>query len=217
MAYAQPNTISGEISAAPHNANYAYIINALNAYDGANLSAGTVARAAIAADAINGTKIADDSIDSEHIVDGSVDAAHLATGVANENLKLSGHIVLTPDTSKLVKFSVTRKEKESTATYVNDNVIVTGWTSVEGNGTTKLTQGVTFPVTFSNVPIVMVTTHGNLSGSPATLDLWKNSDNASGQAVSISTTGFTAIITRASDMTSGNFWGISYIAIGTLA
>ena len=39
---------------------------------------GTVARAMIANDAINGTKIADDSIDSEHYVDGSIDTQHIA-------------------------------------------------------------------------------------------------------------------------------------------
>ena len=39
---------------------------------------GTVARAMVANDAINGTKIADDSIDSEHYVDGSIDTQHIA-------------------------------------------------------------------------------------------------------------------------------------------
>ena len=39
---------------------------------------GTVARAMIAADAINGTKIADDSVDSEHIVADSLDSEHYA-------------------------------------------------------------------------------------------------------------------------------------------
>ena len=39
---------------------------------------GTVARAMIANDAVNGTKIADDSIDSEHYVDGSIDTQHIA-------------------------------------------------------------------------------------------------------------------------------------------
>jgi len=39
---------------------------------------GTVARAMIAGDAINGTKIDDDSIDSEHYVDGSIDTQHIA-------------------------------------------------------------------------------------------------------------------------------------------
>ena len=39
---------------------------------------GTVARAMIAADAINGTKIADDSVDSEHIAADSLDTEHYA-------------------------------------------------------------------------------------------------------------------------------------------
>lgn len=130
--------------------------------------------------------------------------------------KVDGHVVMTPDASKLVKLSVTRKEKGGTMGYLNNNVIVTGWTSIEGDGDTKITQAVTFGITFSNIPIVIVTTHGNLPSSPATLDLWVNSDDASGQAVSISTTGFTAVITRGSNMTSGNFWGLSYIAIGQL-
>ena len=39
---------------------------------------GTVARAMIANDAVNGTKIADDSINSEHYVDGSIDTQHIA-------------------------------------------------------------------------------------------------------------------------------------------
>ena len=44
---------------------------------------GTVARAMIANDAVNGTKIADNSIDSEHYVDGSIDRVHLAADIVD--------------------------------------------------------------------------------------------------------------------------------------
>ncbi len=42
------------------------------------LATGSIARAKIADDAIDGTKIDDDAIDSEHYVTGSIDAAHIA-------------------------------------------------------------------------------------------------------------------------------------------
>ena len=41
-------------------------------------NAGSIARAALAADIIDGTKIADDAIDSEHYAAGSIDTAHIA-------------------------------------------------------------------------------------------------------------------------------------------
>ena len=44
---------------------------------------GTVARAMIANDAVNGTKIDDNSIDSEHYVDGSIDRVHLAADIVD--------------------------------------------------------------------------------------------------------------------------------------
>ena len=43
-------------------------------------NAGSIARAALAADIIDGTKLADDAIDSEHYADGSIDTAHYAAG-----------------------------------------------------------------------------------------------------------------------------------------
>ena len=41
-------------------------------------NAGSIARAALAADIIDGTKLADDAINSEHYTDGSIDTAHIA-------------------------------------------------------------------------------------------------------------------------------------------
>ena len=46
-------------------------------------SSGTIARAEIAGDAIDGTKLADDAVDSEHYVDGSIDNAHLANSAVD--------------------------------------------------------------------------------------------------------------------------------------
>ena len=40
-------------------------------------NAGSIARAALAADIIDGTKLADDAINSEHYTDGSIDTAHI--------------------------------------------------------------------------------------------------------------------------------------------
>ena len=43
---------------------------------------GSIDRAHLAADIVDGSKIADDSIDSEHYVDGSIDNVHLVQDIS---------------------------------------------------------------------------------------------------------------------------------------
>ena len=65
---------------------------------------GSVARAMIANDAINGTKIDDDSIDSEHIVADSLDTEHYAPASIDPTALASDSVI----TAKILNLNVTR-------------------------------------------------------------------------------------------------------------
>ena len=55
-------------------------------------NAGSIARAALAADIIDGTKLADDAINSEHYTDGSIDNAHIADDAIDSEHYADGSI-----------------------------------------------------------------------------------------------------------------------------
>jgi hypothetical protein len=65
-----------------------------------NIVAGTILRANLEADIIDGTKLEDNAVDSEHYIDGSIDNIHVATGL---------------DTVKLADGTVTNAELQ----YIN--------------------------------------------------------------------------------------------------
>lgn len=75
------------------------------------------------------------------------------------------HITITPGTSKLVKLAVLRQD-DTTDTYKNNSVILTGWGWILGDGTsTPNVEAVTFGITFSEIPIVVSSVVGQKNGS----------------------------------------------------
>ena len=57
-------------------------------------NAGSIARAALAADIIDGTKLADNAVDSEHYADGSIDLAHMSVNSIDSDQYVDGSIDL---------------------------------------------------------------------------------------------------------------------------
>jgi len=129
------------------------------------------------------------------------------------------HITITPGTSKLVKTAVLRQDN-TTDSYKNDQVILTGWGMLNGDAVPNISETVSFGVTFTSVPIVLISSAGAATdaSSPDTLDDFTTAATQVGwSTISIGTTSFTA----RGDRYSGNFslsyqWAYTWIAIGTL-
>lgn len=137
----------------------------------------------------------------------------------------AGHITLTPGTSKLVRIAVLRQDN-TTNTYTNNSIILTGWGWKLGDGTSNMSEAITFGITFDAAPIVVPGALGFINSDPDSIDDFNSSAAfVSTNAYSIATTGFTVGISRApqgSDaavrvLDNTNRWGYSWIAIGTLA
>lgn len=134
----------------------------------------------------------------------------------------TGHLVLTVPASKLVKTAVLRQDN-TTNTYKNNSVILTGWGYIEGNGSGLISKAVTFGITFSEAPVVSVGIAGAATaGAPSAItDLALNPQAAANvhnaSNYGISTTGFTAAIARQSgNMSAGTYFGFTWTAIGVL-
>jgi|GEM_PF-4130763 len=130
------------------------------------------------------------------------------------------HIVITPGTSKLVKLAVLRQDNTTNA-YDNNTVILAGWGYIEGNGTKQLTEAVTFGITFSERPIVILHSLGYNSPAPTHVGGFTGygaTDFPGTTSPSITTTGFNAVLTNlgVNNLAAGSYYGYSWIAIGQL-
>ena len=142
--------------------------------------------------------------------------------VTSAKLEHSGpHIPITPDENGLVKMAVMRQDR-TTDVYSNNQVILTGWNFVTGDGSnTGLTKAITFGITFGAAPVVVISNLGIKSGSDPTSidDLTSVVGNYHAfYAYSIATTGFNARIDQevGAPFGNGDRIGFSWIAIGTL-
>ena len=163
--------------------------------------------------AFQAVEVPDGSITTEKIADGAVTSA---------KLEHSGpHIPITPDENGLVKMAVMRQDI-TTDTHSNNQVILTGWGFATGDGSnTGLSKQITFGVTFSAAPVVIVSNLGTKAGSdPASIgELVTPSGNYHAfYAYNIVTTGFLSRIDQevGAPIGSGVRVGFSWIAIGTL-
>lgn len=130
----------------------------------------------------------------------------------------SGHIVLTPASSKLVKVTVLRQDDTSNS-YVNGNVILTGWGYVNNATGDRINESVTFGITFSSAPIVVVGALGKTTSSVTAITSFDNVNNLSRfiGAHNVSTTGFTVNFeaTSTDNMNAASTkFGYSWIAVG---
>ncbi len=188
------------------------------------------------------SSVADGSITTEKIADEAVTQAKLGTDVSLEppngsittekiadeavtsaKLEHSGpHIPITPDENGLVKMAVLRQDR-TTDVYSNNQVILTGWGFINGNGVNPiLSETVTFGVTFGTRPIVLIMTLGEATGDPAHVGDFTPIGAEAGmplfRAGSITTGQFTATVVKDDSTTleSNRRLGYAWIAIGTL-
>jgi hypothetical protein len=134
------------------------------------------------------------------------------------------HITLTPGSSKLVKVAVLRQDN-TTNSYVNNSIVLTGWGWMLGNSGVAMNEAVTFGVTFSSAPIVLTGGCGqrNASDPSAIGDLNAQPGYIMVEGYSITTTGFSLGMSRATTGggTGQTFvntyrYGYTWIAIGQL-
>jgi hypothetical protein len=168
---------------------------------------------------INGSVSSDDlgtnAVTTDKLADGNVTAAKLASSAANDNLKSGGHVVLDPDPDKLVKLAVLRQDN-TTNSYLDNQVILTGWGVKQGTGPDQMEESVSFGVTFAEPPIVVVNFAGRSTSSDFTAP--KGSDWVSQYPYNITTSGF---IWRSHKLNgvghdTGYYFFYTWMAIGTL-
>lgn len=127
--------------AAEVNENFTDVLTALNAFDGANITDGTITSSELGTDCVIGAKIADNALDSEHYTDGSIDTAHLADDC------------VTFDKSKNPPDPTSYTGGETT-TFPNGLIIKMGYAAKSGTSTT-----VTFDAAFSTAIITVIVTN----------------------------------------------------------
>jgi hypothetical protein len=146
------------------------------------------------------------------------DTLTMTTGAINST---ASDIVLTPGTSKLVKFANLRHDN-TTNTYKNNTVIVTGWGFVLGDNSTAATVTKTVDIgglTFTEAPVITIATLGYKDSSdPSTISDFSQTAAYVASAGSISTTQF---IAQAYNIGGGSISntrrvGFSWTAIGTI-
>jgi len=166
---------------------------------------------------------------------GTTDTQNLTNKTVTDTLNVAGaitqagsadHITLTPGTSKLVKSSYLKQEI-TTNTYVNGVVTLAGWGYMQGDAANKLvTTSVTFGVTFTSRPTIVVGLIGRKDTSAPTHigDFGDTGALSDGNGIwtygsATSTTGFTAnmrIGAAAAGWTSSIYLGFSWVAIGPI-
>ena len=119
------------------------------------------------------------------------------------------------------------RQNDTTDSTIYDQRMCMGWGQINGDGVSRgQLETVTFPITFDNNPVVIVSFIGAIVGSAANSidDFVTGSYTVNAVCDSITTTNFVARIARNSTdggdpgvLTSGTRYGYSWIAIGTSA
>lgn len=114
--------------------------------------------------------------------------------------------------------------KQRVQVLAGGQVQVFGWGAIDGAGAQRVTESVTFPITFSEAPYLAVGTYGRTASSPTNLtDITATMATTQGYvcyAYSVSSTGFTAAINNTdgsqTNLNSGTYYGYTYTVQGKL-
>lgn len=147
-----------------------------------------------------------------------------ATSLTTNTIAASGanHISLTAGTSKLVKTSVLRQDDTTNTYQAGNSVTLTGWGVLAVNtGASSYAETVTFGVTFSQRPIVVITSGGDaLTASGSAYGTGNNTiaANILTKAYAITTSSFTAFVGSGNNTNFGanGFAWYQWIAIGEI-
>ncbi len=185
------------------------------------VDADIAAAAAIAATKIAGTAATlagTESLSGKTISD----TLNMTTGAITQT-GTAAHITMTPGASKLVRTAVL-KQDNTTNTYKNNSVILTGWGFKVGSGSNPDSETITFGITFATVPILVANFAGRSdTATPDTLDDFSAGGQEGGNTTlvcspsSISTTGATIWFGRSSgNFSATSYYAYTWIAIGEL-
>ena len=148
-----------------------------------------------------------------------------AIGAANPYIILaqiavaaSATTITTPNITDLRVASIVR-QNNGTNVGLFGAKIQTGWVAIPVATTSPgATASVTFPVAFTNIPIVIATYGGDTAGATSTLGAGgPNIQGATAQARSVTTSGFSATastLNASATWTTGNTVYIQWVAIG---
>lgn len=148
---------------------------------------------------------------------GSISPTTLTTNTINASG--ANHIALSAGTSKLVKLTVLRQDDTTNTYQVGNSVMLTGWGVMTPGVAAQANETVTFGVTFTQRPIVVITAGGD---AVAATTYGSGGDNIKDgivfKAHTITTTNFVAkFISRdASNFGAGNTVFYQWIAIGEI-
>jgi hypothetical protein len=116
-----------------------------------------------------------------------------------------------------LRYKVLRQDK-TTNTSMSSARIQTGWGYVQGDeDEDEVDKRVTFPSSFSEPPIVVLTSLGLDTGTPGSIDdFFGTVSQETTHATDISASGFKVVVSRGdgSDFTGNFYFGFSWIAIG---
>ena len=178
---------------------------------------------------LNGTDT--NGISPKKIYVDTINEKTLDNGVVIDGIKLkdgntitttqTDHIAITPGNNKLVKVAVLRQDI-TTNSYKNNQVILTGYAEVTGDGVNQYSSEVTITpgITFSDTPIVLLSVHGKYfdasGGFPSGAGgNWGGLLYARSIAQATNKIGTIRVWGDAA-LTSGKYFIVQWIAIGTL-
>lgn len=141
---------------------------------------------------------------------GSIAAASSITQLGSDSLSN----LIYPN--RLQKVTILRNSNGTNAAK-KQSIIISGWGAITGNGTINCSEAVTFPVTFANVPDVIIASNGDRNDTTEVAGGGGNTvhGQVTGKAYGITTTGFTAYMwTISTGWTSGQRAYYGYIAMG---
>jgi hypothetical protein len=130
------------------------------------------------------------------------------------------HITLTPGASKLVRIAV-YANTQGTGAYQNNSIIVCGVNSVVGNSTIEIGGTITYGVTFTATPIILISNAGVSTAQTGTVGGFYFADFGYMWGTNIKNAGTTSVsfdvrCQAGSTMDSSHYWFSSWIAIGTI-
>lgn len=175
------------------------------------LTAPSITNASITADTITGFSTANSgTIYGVGVTLGIVNSAGLLNTVNTAALQ-TGAVT----GAKITNYSTSRRNNSSNITETAA-LVQTGWVAGQPGVAANISIVITFPVAFTNVPIVTATFGGDTTTVTATLGLGAaNINNAYAEAISLTTTGFTVRIVATSNWAANNTVYAQWVAIGT--
>lgn len=114
------------------------------------------------------------------------------------------------------------RDNDGTASTMSDIMLQHGWGYIEGDTSVEVTETVTFPTAFNSAPIVYISHPGRTGSAPSAITDFTDVAG-SGSLVRCATTSITAsnfvarVKSSNANLGSGNFYGYTWLAIGSKA